>query len=228
VSKWVAVVVGAALVVGLVSVGSLGHRAAAVGGTHDDPASAVQLSDADLSQVVYGELLAAHPSLWVTVDVPTATDLSLQLGIPALDRLRTYRLQWVVLGPELPLIALPISVPSGLGGMLVLTSSVDDATVFHEPVTDTTSWVLGEATVHLPASGRYYIVAWSPSIMDGKAWIAVGRREAFGWKDLTSLRQVIDEVRAFHEAGPDPRFLMASKALYLAGIALLIACLAFL
>lgn len=227
-SKWVAVIVGAALAVGLVSLGALGHRAVAVGGTYDGPASAAQLSDADLSQVVYGELLVAHPSLWVAIDVPMATDLTMRLGIPVLDRLRTYRLQWAVLGPELPLIALPISVPSGLGGMLVLTSSVDDAIVFHEPVTDTTSWVLGEATVRLPASGRYYIVAWSASIMNGKAWIVVGRREAFGWKDLTTLRQVIDDVRAFHEVGPDPRFVAASKALYLAGIALLIACLAFL
>ncbi len=222
----VALAVIASLVLG--GAGVLAHRAVAIGGIYDGPAVAVQLQDPNVSQVVYGDLPVAHPSLWVAVDVPAATDLHVQLGVPVIDRLRTYRPQLAVLGPDLPALAIPAAVPAGLGGVLVVTSSVGDAALFHEPVTDTDSWILGGATVRLPSAGRYYVVAWSSSIIDGKAWVAVGQREAFGWSDVVTLPRVINEVRAFHELGPDPRLMAASKAFYLAGIALVIACLVLL
>ncbi len=204
------------------------HRAMAIGGTYDDPSLAVQLTSPDVSQVVYGDMPVAHSSLWVAVDVPANTDLYVQLGVPVIERLRMYRPQLVILGPDLPPLSLPLTVPAGLGGMLVITSSIGDAPVFHEPFTNTDSWILGDATVHLPSAGKYYIVAWSSSIMDGKAWIAVGTREVFGWSDIASLPQVIRDVRSFHELGPDPRFVTAAKALYLVGIAAIIALLALL
>jgi hypothetical protein len=222
----VALAVMASLV--LVSVEVLAHRPVAIGGIYDGPAVAVQLASPDLSQVVYGDLPVTHPSLWVAVDVPAATDLYVQIGVPDIDRLRTYRPQLAVLGPDLPALAIPVAVPAGLGGVLVVTSSIGDAVHFHEPFTDTDSWILGEATVRLPSAGRYYVVAWSSSIIDGKAWVAVGQREAFGWSDLVSLPRVIDEVRAFHELGPDPRLMAASKGLFLVVIAAVIACLALL
>jgi len=224
----IARVVGMALLLALASVSAFAHRPVAIGGVFDGPAAAAQLGPVDVSQVVYGELPAGRASLWIAVDVPGATDLRMTLGIPALDRLRTYRVQWAVLGPELPLIALPISVPSGLGGMLVLSTPVGDSALVHEPITDTQSWIVGEATAHLPTGGRYYVVAWSASIMDGKAWIAAGEREVLGWQDIVGLRQTIERARAFHEAGTDLRFVALSKALYLAGIALVIALLALL
>jgi len=221
-----ALVAGALLL--LASACAYAHRAVAIGGTYDDPSLAVQLSSPDVSQVVYGDMPLAHPSLWVAVDVPAGTDLYVQLGVPVIERLRTYRPQLAILGPDLPSLDLPISVPSGLGGMLVVTTSIGDAPIFHEPVTNTDSWILGDATVHLPSAGKYYIVAWSSSIIDGKAWIAVGTRESFGWSDLLTLPQVIQDVRSFCELGPDPRFVIAAKVLYLAAIAAAITLLALL
>ena len=202
------------------------HRAVAIGGAYGGPSSAVQLTDVTLSQVVYGYLPLERPQLWVALDVPEASLVRARLGVPAIDRLRTYRVQWALLGPDLPLSPLPVSIPSGLGATLILSSGVDDASRLHEPVTDTNSWIVGEATLHLPTGGRYYLVAWSATGIDGKAWIAVGEREAFGWRDLMSLRTVIESVRTFHEAGPDPRFVAAAKALFLAGISIIIALLA--
>jgi hypothetical protein len=222
---WVSLVLAALAVVG---VDAFAHRAVAIGGTYDGPALAVQLADPDLSQVVYGDLPLAHPRLWVAVDVPAATDLYVRLGVPVLERLRTYRPQLAILGPDLPALALPVAVPAGLGGLLVVTLSIGDARVFHEPITDTDSWILSEATVHLPSAGRYYVVAWSASIFGGKAWIAVGGREAFGWNDIATLPRVIGDVRAFHELGADVRLATAAKALYLGAIALVIAALALL
>ncbi len=223
-------VVALAMIASLALVGAdaLAHRAVAIGGVYDGPAVAIQLTDPDVSQVVYGDLPVAHPSLWVAVDVPAATDLYVELGVPVINRLRSYRPQFAVLGPDLPALAIPAAVPAGLGGVLVVASSIGDATRFHEPVTDTDSWIVGEATVRLPSAGRYYVVAWSSSIIDGKAWVAVGHREAFGWSDLVTLPRVIDAVRSFYELGPDPRLMAASKALYLAAVAAVIACLALL
>jgi hypothetical protein len=228
VAKRIAGAVGVMAVLLLVGARMDAHRVAAIGGVFDGPANAVQLASADMSQVVYGEMPFSHPGLWVAVDVPAATDLSVELGVPLLDRLRTFRLQLAILGPDLPAISLPIAVPAGLGGMLAVLSSTGDAPIFHEPFTDTDSWVVGEATVRLPSAGKYYIVAWSSSVLDGKAWIAVGESEVFTWNDLATLPTTLRDVRAFHELGPDVRLEMASKALFLAGIAAVIALLALL
>jgi len=219
---------GAAALAALLSVGAQAHRPVAIGGTFDGPAESVRVTDPDVSQVVYGDVSVAHPSLWVAVDVAAAMDLYVQLGVPALERLRAFRPQMAIVGPGLPSLALPFAVPSGLGGILVVTSSVADGAFFHEPPTDTDSWILGEALVHLPTAGTYYVVVWSSSIVDGKAWVAVGQREAFGWKDMVTLPKTINAVRAFHEVGPDSRLVTTSKILFLAVVALAIAGLVHL
>jgi hypothetical protein len=115
-----------------------------------------------------------------------------------------------------------------LGASLVVTSNVADAPTFHEPISGTDSWIVGRDTVRLPSAGKYYVVAWSASALPGKAWVAVGTREAFSWSDLATLPTVLRDVRTFHELGPDPRLAAAAKALFLAGAASLIALLALL
>lgn len=225
-SRPIVVVLGVVGLLCLAAWPALAHAAAVVGGIYDDPALAVELADPDLSQVVYGDLPVGRSSLWTAVDVTAPMDLHVALGVPVLDRLRTFRPQLAVLGPDLPTLELPVAVPAGLGGILVVTSRIGDAERLHEPVTDTDSWVLGEATVRLPSPGRYYLVAWSASAVSGKAWVSVGTREAFGWSDLAALPRTIEAVRAFHELGPDPRLLNLAKVLYLSVAALLIAGLA--
>jgi hypothetical protein len=226
--KVIGVGLGVAAMAILVSVGATAHRPSAIGGTFDGPAAAIRVTDPDVSQVVYGDMSVAHPSLWLAVAVSTATDLYVQLGVPAIKRLRTFRPQMAIVGPGLPSLALPFAVPSGLGGILVVTSSAADGTFFHEPVTNTDSWILGEALIHLPTAGMYYVVVWSSAIVDGKAWVAVGQREAFGWKDIVTLPKTINAVRAFHEVGPDSRLITTSKIFFLAAVALVIAGLVHL
>jgi hypothetical protein len=228
VAKQIWIGLGAAALAVLLSIGGLAHRPVAIGGTFDGPAESVRVTSPDVSQVVYGDVSVAHSSLWVAVDVAAATDLYVQLGVPAIERLRTFRPQMAIVGPGLPSLALPFAVPSGMGGILVVTSSVADGAFLHEPVTNTDSWVLGEASVHVFAAGTYYVVVWSSSIVDGKAWVAVGQREAFGWKDIVTLPKTINAVRAFHEVGPDSRLITASKILFLVAVALAIAGLVHL
>ena len=222
-AKRVWIGLGAAALAVLLSVGGLAHRPVATGGAFDGPTESVRVTDPDVSQVAYGDVSVAHPSLWVAVEVAAATDLYVQLGVPAIERLRTFRPQMAIVGPGLPLLALPFVVPTGMGGSLVVTSSVADGAFFHEPVTNTDSWILGEALIHLPTAETYYVVVWSSAIVDGKAWVAVGQREAFGWKDVVTLPKTINAVRAFHEVGSDPRLVTAGKVLFLAAVALAIA-----
>jgi hypothetical protein len=212
----------------LVSVGASAHRPSAIGGTFDGPTKAVRVTGPSVSQVVYGDVSIAHPSLWVAVAVAAATDLYVQLGVPALERLRMFRPQMAIVGPGLPSLALPFEVPTGMGASLVVTSSVADGAFFHEPFTNTDSRILAESTVRLPTAGAYYVVVWSSAIMDGKAWVAVGQREMFGWKDIVTLPKTINAVRAFHEVGPDSRLITAGKILFLAAVALAIAGLVHL
>jgi hypothetical protein len=221
--KPIGVGLGVAAMAILVSVGVLAHRPSAIGGTFDGPVEAVRVTDPDVSQVVYGDVPVGHPSLWLAVAVAGATDLYVQLGVPALERLRMFRPQMAIVGPGLPSLALPFEVPTGMGA-----SSVADGVFFHEPVTNTDSWILAESTVRLPTAGAYYVVVWSSAIVDGKAWVAVGQREAFGWKDIVTLPKTINAVRAFHEVGPDSRLITASKILFLAAVALAIAGLVHL
>jgi hypothetical protein len=226
--KPIGVGLGVVAIAILVSVGASAHRPSAIGGTFDGPTKAVRVTGPSVSQVVYGDVSIAHPSLWVAVAVAAATDLYVQLGVPALERLRMFRPQMAIVGPGLPSLALPFEVPTGMGASLVVTSSVADGAFFHEPFTNTDSRILAESTVRLPTAGAYYVVVWSSAIMDGKAWVAVGQREMFGWKDIVTLPKTINAVRAFHEVGPDSRLITAGKILFLAAVALAIAGLVHL
>lgn len=221
-------ILGLTLLLGLAGIKALAHTPVAIGGIYDDPAVAVELPDPDVSRVVYGDLPVGRSYLWVAVDVAVPTELSLSLGVPFLERLRTYRPQLAVFGPGLPTLDVPVPVPAGLGGVLAVTWRTDDAPLFHEPFTGTDSWVLAESSINLPSAGRYYVVVWSASAIGGKAWVSIGTRESFRWRDLATWPQTINAVRAFHEVGRDPRLVNLANALYLSVAALLIAGLALL
>jgi hypothetical protein len=60
--------------------------------------------------------------------------------------------------------------------------------------------------VQLPASGRYYLVAFAPQADLGKLWIAPGIEEVFPLGETFALMKTTREVRAFHEV-PRCRFL---------------------
>ena len=120
-AKRVWIGLGAAALAVLLSVGGLAHRPVATGGTFDGPTESVRVTDPDVSQVVYGDVPVGHPSLWLAVAVAGATDLYVQLGVPALERLRMFRPQMAIVGPGLPSLTLPFEVPTGTGASLVVT-----------------------------------------------------------------------------------------------------------
>ncbi len=197
-------------VISIVSLGVFAHKPIAIGETYPSRDEAVQVTNMDVSQVIYTEISPESPQSWIFVETEGAFDLYVSLGIPWIERLTGFRPGVVIIGPGLPPIDLPglLEIPNGSGAVFLRTVSIPAPEIFHEPFTGTDSWILLQQTVNLPQAGRYDIVALSSSDDEttkpesGKLWIAVGRREQFGVRDILSLPSVIRDVRAFHELPP--------------------------
>jgi len=178
------------------------HRLIPNDGTHVNADAAIRLSDINVSQVAYQEIAAYSPQLWLTFTAEADNELYLQLGVPQLERLKTFRPAYAILGPGLPTVTAPFPIPEGYGGWIFTTDGVADPETFHEPFTGTDSWTFPATDVVLPYGGRYYVVAYSPSDDTGKLWVAVGKTEEFTVLDILQLPQVIFSVRQFHEVCP--------------------------
>ena len=193
--------VGSFCIFAIVLLGGLSswaHKYVANDGSHVDAAHALHIGDPGLSQVIYHPVTPATGQLWLTFNVFAGEEQYMQLGVPVLDRLDEYAPTLVLLGPGLPEIDTPLEVPEGLGGVVFPTAGLT-AEFFDEHFTGTQSWILLEQDYPLLEEGQYYVVAYHPEGLEGKLWVAVGRREEFGFKDLLTFREVVDDVREFHE-----------------------------
>lgn len=201
--------VGAALALALLSFAAcvFAHKPLPFGEEHGDASRALVVHDIDVSQVTYFEVTASSPQYWLAIDAPQSASLSLSIGVPVIDRYRTFRPALAVLGPGLPSVSLPLPVPQGYGAEILATDGVTNPPVFHEPFTGTDSWTLRADRLTLGEAGRYYIVLFSPRGETGKLWAAIGEREAFGLADFLNLPAVVKEVRAFHEVSGRPAWL---------------------
>lgn len=199
-----------------------GHQPTMSDGSAADADNAIEFQDVQVSRVVYHEVADADSPLWITFDVDRPQTLRVQLGLPKVDRLTDYRPSLVLLGPGLPPVDAPFSLPESLGGVRFDTEELTDPEVFHEPFSGTTSWILVTEDVELPAAGRYYVVAFHPNGEAGKLWVALGVKEVFGLEDILALPQVLSEVRAFHEmpAGAGPPCFLFPAAAALVGVCL--------
>jgi len=211
--RWSPAAVAALLFV-VFSLAAWGHKPLSIdAGPYPDPAHALPVEEIDVSQVVYGELTAAAPTLWLSLEGKAGDPLHLSLGVPVIDRLRAFRPALALVGPGLPAASVPFAVPEGLG-VSILTPDSEPA-FFPEPFTGTDSWILRDADLPLPVTGRYYVVAYSPIQEAGKLWVAIGTREAFGFKDFLTLPSVARDVRAFHEVAGLPRWLEGVRLSFL-------------
>ncbi len=197
------------------------HKPIFSDGSAVDAERAIVIDDVSISYVAYHEVRNEATQLWLTFEADAGQKLWAQLGVPYIDRLEGYRPTLVLLGPGLPEVDLPISVPDGLGGVVLRTDEIEEPEFFHEPFTGTDSWILGAIEETAPQAGRYYLVAFVPDGQPGKLWVAPGRKENFGLGDILSLPAVIQKVRAFHEVkggiGVPCLFPVAAAGLLLAG-----------
>jgi len=143
----------------------------------EDRDHALAVADITLSQVFYRSLTPEAPRFWLRFEAERDEPLFLQLGLPVLPRQAGFRPALALLGPGLPPVDLPFELPAGAGG-LVLRAPAEPLARFHEPFSDTDSWILIERTIALPGAGRYHVVAYHPDGATGKLWVALGEREA--------------------------------------------------
>ena len=103
-----------------------------------------------------------------------------------------------MIGPELEPIDLGFAVPRSEGRVFPSSTVLED---FHEPVTNTDSWILVEHEITIHADGTYYLVAYSDGELpeEAKLWVSIGTVERFGLADFFSLCTTIKNVREFHE-----------------------------
>jgi hypothetical protein len=175
------------------------HRPLEDPGNATSASTAVIIKDPDISQVIYHEVKKDSTQLWLTFEAKKDYNLYLSIGVPVIERLKTYRPALALIGPGLPDIKLPFEKPSGLGAAVFYTDSVTIPGFFHEPITGTDSWILLEKHVTLPATGRYYVVAFSPEMEPGKLWVAIGEAERWRFEDMFKLPGISAKVRKFHE-----------------------------
>mgnify|MGYP001245913038 CR=1 FL=1 len=178
------------------------HRLIQDDGTHTSPASAIALEDFELSQVVYHEVRENSNQLWFTFDAVAGQTLHWELGLPALERLDGYRPSLMILGPGLPEIEAPFEIPEGLGGLVVEVEAEPE--LFFEPFTGTSSWKLSSGDRSIAQDGTYYVVAYYPEGTPGKFWVALGKREEFGLRDVLGYADTIAFVREYHEDSAAP------------------------
>jgi uncharacterized protein (TIGR03382 family) len=166
-------------------------------GSGTSPENALAIDDAAVSHVVYHEVTPETPRLWLTFQLEAGQGIYAQLGVPAIDRLADFRPALALLGPGLPEISLPFEIPQGLGGISLDVS--EQAEHFHEEFTGTDSWIWGVLESAAAQTGTYYVVAYVPSGETGKLWVAVGREEVFGLKEIGALDEQLPRVWKFHE-----------------------------
>lgn len=162
------------------------------------PETTVTINKPEVSQVIYRELTDDTPQLWLAFDAKKDFELFVQIGIPVIDRLNYFRPAFVVLGPNLPKVSVPFSIPEEVGGKIFHTGSVKPK-LFHEHFTKTDSLILRGETLKLPTDGRYYVVAYSPCKLKGKFWLSVGSQENFTLFDWLSFGGWKKKIRKFHE-----------------------------
>ena len=167
-----------------------------------DPSTAVRVDRPDVSQVIYRPLDAEHQQVWLTFEAKAGFDLFVQLGVPALDRLKDYRPTMAVVGPGLEQADVPFDLPAGMGVVVFPTDTIQSPRFFHEHFTKTDSWILRSQTVKLPQDGRYYLVAFEPNARPGKLWLSLGTKERFSVMELLQFGAWRKIIQAFHEVGP--------------------------
>jgi hypothetical protein len=159
----------------------------------------VVIADPQVSQVYYCELEAVRRQLWFRFTGKAGDRIWIQVGVPLLERFRGQPPRAAVVGPGLPFADLGFELPPDQGAVVLETSRSPRA--FDEPVTGTSSWVWIEQEYTLPASGTWYVVAFSDRSAGGpdKLWMAVGTKERFGLGDLFRFGAIRRFVRKFHE-----------------------------
>jgi len=195
--------------------------------------SALTIPDANRAAIAYHHARLKSPALWLKVEAEAGEAISLRMGVPMLDRYRQARPSVAVLSPHLPKLAeeVPFTVPESMGG-LVLSTRLLDSEQYRDTYTGVLSWRFEEMRFVPPASGTYYIVAYSPIEESGampemKLWLTVGKGSMFRFSDLLEVLPNNIKIQAFFESAvfPGQAFLSSLFMILLTLAGILVAAL---
>jgi len=183
----------------LVASSAMAHRPFFPDVTPTSPETAAVVLRPEVSQVIYHEVAAGAEQVWLTFEAEAGQEIFMQIGIPVIDRLESYRPTMAIVGPGFTETEAPFELPPGCGIQAFGTDEVVEPRFFAEKFTGTDSWILRDETVAVPESGTYYLVAYAPGNAPGKLWLSIGKEEEFGFSDLGRMRGWTRKVREFHE-----------------------------
>ncbi|MFL2784454.1 MAG: hypothetical protein ACJ0BL_05420 [Dehalococcoidia bacterium] len=161
---------------------------------HFEAETALPINDIHISKAIYQTLSESRPTSWIKFYGSKKEDLYVQIGVPKILDLEDFRPSLYLIKPSSPKKEVT-STSSKL-----IDTSIKTPRLFHEPYSDTHSWVFGEITLELPEDGTYYLVSIKDEIKVGKLWVAIGKEESFGISDMGRLPSTITEVRKFHSS----------------------------
>ena len=181
---------------------------------HNSPESALEIEDITISSVVYQTIHDNSPESWIKFNGIKGETLYFQMGIPKLNRLQNY-------SPDVDLFRYNDiehskymdTIQKGKG-LRYSSYNIKNPEIFHEPFTNTTSWVLFEKSLVLPETGTYFLTSFSEQSQTGKLWIAIGKEESFGISDLGKLPASISQIRSFYEVGSINSLLSYTNVIY--------------
>ncbi|MBN1695933.1 MAG: hypothetical protein JW881_00345 [Spirochaetales bacterium] len=162
----------------------------------------VTISNPGISQVVYHDVETDGDRIWLKFSGEKDDEVYISIGVPVIGRLSGFRPAVALLGRGLPpLEDLPVDLPIKTGYFFP-TTGTGHPRYFHEPFTDTASWILLEQRVRLPQTGTYYVLGITGDTQTEKQkfWVSIGEKENFGLCDLFSFFDWKRRVRDFHEA----------------------------
>lgn len=168
---------------------------------HTGPATAFEVIDPEISIALYATMTCTEDALWLHMDTTGVDEVWLELGVPVLDRLESYRPSLAIVAEGLPDADVPFDVPAGMGAQVIDTDDVDTPIDFFEPFTQTDSWILFRDWFDVPSDTDVYLVAYNPAQYTGKLWVAVGLTEDFSDVDVSQFSEWLDKTQAFHEVG---------------------------
>ena len=95
--------------------------------------------------------------------------------------------------------------PEEIGVRAIPTSDVTQRRFFHEPFSETDSWIRRSETVKLSKAGRYYFVGFSPEGHTDKLWLSIGTKESFTAMNLLQFPIWSKKIQKFHEVPKKPK-----------------------
>lgn len=179
------------------------YRTVVVDGGETTQINAHPIADSSKAQIGYHNARPEAPRLWFGFDGNYGDKITVQMGVPVLDRFRLLRPKAALVAPGLPQPEepLPFPLPYGYGAVIYDTASLDVASRT-ESFTGTQSWVFETDSFFLPQEGRAYLVGYVPGGGAGKFWMTVGTERQFRFADIFTILKRTAQIRAFHEISP--------------------------